>query len=115
LADLPIRLFFDENLSPRLVLALADLYPGSTHVDAAGLLETPDQAIWEYAAEHDLIIVSKDEDFVRLSVLLGPPPKVVAIRLGNCTTEDVIRVLVENRDAIRGLVNSEEQGLLELA
>lgn len=39
------------------------------------------------------MLVTKDEDFQRLSVLLGPPPKVIWIRLGNCTTQDVARLL----------------------
>lgn len=29
-------LLFDQNLSPRLVASLADIYPGSLHVDAIG-------------------------------------------------------------------------------
>ena len=35
----------------------------------------------------------KDEDFHRLSFLYGPPPKVVWIRLGNCTTSDIEHLL----------------------
>jgi hypothetical protein len=31
------KLLFDENLAPRLVLALADLYPNSAHVTNVGL------------------------------------------------------------------------------
>ena len=32
-----MKLLFDENLSFRLVMALADIYPGSTHAREAGL------------------------------------------------------------------------------
>jgi predicted nuclease of predicted toxin-antitoxin system len=110
LAKRQIRLLFDENLSPRLVLALADFYPGSAHVDIAGLLETADQTIWKYAGEHDLVIVSKDEDFVRLSVLLGPPPKVILIRLGNCTTEDVARRLSKTTTSLSSLSRAKSAG-----
>jgi predicted nuclease of predicted toxin-antitoxin system len=37
--------------------------------------------------------VTKDEDFHRLSVLRGAPPKVVWLRLGNCGTDDVAAML----------------------
>lgn len=67
-----MRLLLDENLSPRLVESLDDLYPGSQHVDLAGFRGQPDQAIWEYARRHDLAIVSKDNDFRQLSFLYGP-------------------------------------------
>ena len=41
--------------------------------------------------------MTKDEDFHRLSVLHGPPPKVIWIRLGNCSTDEVIRLLRRRR------------------
>ena len=68
----------------------ADLYPGSVHVSEVGLAASPDRAIWAHARDHGLVIVTKDENFHRLSVLLGPPPKVM---LGNCSTDDVVRLL----------------------
>jgi len=36
---------FDENLSARLVAALADLHPGSAHVGALDLAGASDEAI----------------------------------------------------------------------
>lgn len=95
-----MRLLFDENLSARLVRALADLFPGSVHVDAVGLHGASDERIWSYAASDGLVLVTKDEDFHRLSVLRGAPPKVVWIRLGNCATEDVTRLLRFRADQI---------------
>jgi len=32
-----VKLLFDQNLSSRLVARLADLYPGSAHVQSLGL------------------------------------------------------------------------------
>jgi len=32
-----VKLLFDENLPPRLVELLADIYPGSLHVHQLGL------------------------------------------------------------------------------
>ena len=43
-------LLFDQNLSPKLVHRLADLYPSSTHVSEIGLARALDTDIWEYAA-----------------------------------------------------------------
>jgi predicted nuclease of predicted toxin-antitoxin system len=89
-----MNLLFDHHLSPRLVKSLADLYPDSSHVYLIGLDKADDPAIWEYARANDFVIVSKDSDFNDLSVLRGFPPKVVWLKLGNCTTreaEDAIR------------------------
>ena len=111
----PTSLLFDENLAARLVAALVDLYPGSIHVGEVGLAPAPDRAIWAHAQDRRLVIVSKDEDFHRLSVLHGPPPKVIWIRLGNCSTNDVIRLLRLRRDEIEAFVAHEEAAFLALA
>lgn len=79
-----LKLLFDENLAARLARDLGDTYPGSAHVAQHGLSGANDQAIWEHAATEGFVLVTKDDDFQRLSVLFGPPPKVVWIRLGNC-------------------------------
>jgi len=84
-----VRLLFDENISPALVHQLADLYPDSLHVRDVGLQSADDEAVWSYALENDLIIVSKDNDFHQRSFLYGHPPKVVWLRLGNCSTEHI--------------------------
>ncbi len=43
----------------------------------------PDSAIWTYAKEHNLTIVTKDADFSELILLNQPPPRVIHIKFGN--------------------------------
>lgn len=52
-----MRLLLDQNLSPRLVPALADLFPDSTHVREVGLRAADDHAVWQDAAQHGFAIV----------------------------------------------------------
>jgi predicted nuclease of predicted toxin-antitoxin system len=80
-----------------------------------GLLAAADLAIWQHARDNGFILVSKDEDFHRMSVLFGPPPKVIWVRLGNCSTDDVVRLLREHRDEIEAFLQHEEAGFLALA
>jgi predicted nuclease of predicted toxin-antitoxin system len=75
-----VKLLLDENLSRRFVDRLADLFPGSTHAALAGLLQSPDTAIWEYAKAGDYSIVTADADFYELATTFGPPPKVIWLR-----------------------------------
>ncbi|MDO8291193.1 MAG: DUF5615 family PIN-like protein [Parvibaculum sp.] len=71
-----MTLLFDENLSPKLVIALADQFPGSCHVDRVGLGSEDDNSVWKYAQQNNLTLVSKDSDFQEKSLLYGYPPKV---------------------------------------
>ncbi|MDQ3814669.1 MAG: DUF5615 family PIN-like protein, partial [Armatimonadota bacterium] len=47
-----MKLLFDQNISHRLVRALADVYPDSQHLRDVGLKEASDSAIWDYARLH---------------------------------------------------------------
>ena len=105
---------FDENLAARLVSLLDDVFPGSAHVGELGLLGASDQEIWQEAGKAGLAIVTKNEDFHRLSVLNGPPPKVIWIGLGNCSTEDVKRLLRDRRSEIEAFMAHEEAAFLAL-
>jgi predicted nuclease of predicted toxin-antitoxin system len=88
-----VKLLFDQNLSHRLLTALADIYPDCEHVRNVGLREAPDTEVWNYARDNDFLIVSKDSDFHQRSLLLGYPPKVIWIKLGNGSTQAVEQVL----------------------
>jgi predicted nuclease of predicted toxin-antitoxin system len=75
---------------------LADCFPSSVHVREFGLREAADSTIWEFAAQHDFVIVTKDADFRQRSFLEGYPPKIIWIRLGNGSTK-AIEALVRSR------------------
>jgi predicted nuclease of predicted toxin-antitoxin system len=98
-----LKLLFDQNLAPSLVRRLADEYPDSAHTFPLGLGEADDRAIWDYARDHGFAIVSKDSDFHQLSVREGPPPKVVWVRLGNCTVDDIETILRERQTDLERL------------
>lgn len=55
------------------------------HVQDVGLAAADDRAIWQYAKERGLTIVTKDEDFqVLANRQRSIPPQMVWVRLGNC-------------------------------
>ena len=109
-----MKLLFDHNLSPRLVDRLADRYPASSHVLLVGLERDFDHVVWAYAQANGYTIVTKDADFSDMSVLRGFPPKVIWLRLGNCTTAEVERTLRANADVIKGFAADSTLGVLEL-
>ena len=88
-----MKLLFDHNLSPQLVHRLADLHPNSQHVFTLGMDREDDRKIWEYAAQNNITIVTRDSDYNDLSLLLGSPPKVIWIRRGNCSTQEIETIL----------------------
>jgi predicted nuclease of predicted toxin-antitoxin system len=109
-----VKLLFDENLSPRLVGALADVYPGSAHVHQCGLGSTDDATIWKYAKDNAFTIVSKDFDFQERSVLLGHPPKIIWLRATNCTSAEIESLLRAAAPVVARFIQEEEESCLVL-
>ena len=98
-----MKLLLDENLSPKLPRLLATLFPGSAHVRECGLLGKTDEDVWEYARANGFTIVSKDSDFQQRSLLYGHPPKLVWLRIGNCTRQRLVQVVTAHEPDISAL------------
>ena len=73
----------DENLPKTMILGIE-----CTHATELGRQKT-DTELWEYAKKNDLVIVTKDTDFLDRILLLGSPPKVVWIRFGNLKLKEI--------------------------
>jgi predicted nuclease of predicted toxin-antitoxin system len=109
-----LKLLFDEQLSPRLVRLLADVYPASSHVHDLGFGGGSDTEIWRFAAKNGWTIVTKDSDFQERSLLLGAPPKVLWLRIGNCATPSVAALLREHYISIHHFHEQPDSALLAL-
>ncbi|MBW4642049.1 MAG: DUF5615 family PIN-like protein [Goleter apudmare HA4340-LM2] len=104
----------DENLSPKLPDVFSLQFPGSLHVRDCGLKGFSDELIWDYARDHDLIIVSKDSDFYQRSVLYGHPPKLIWLRIGNCTHAKLIALINNSQEEICRFIADPIESVLAL-
>jgi predicted nuclease of predicted toxin-antitoxin system len=64
-----MKLLFDQNLAPKLVKRLEDLFPGSSHVFLVGLDRKDDRSARKYAEDHEFVIVTKDAELQRPVVI----------------------------------------------
>lgn len=109
-----MKLLLDQNLSRKLVKQIENLYPDSSHVTSVLSETSDDRSIWDYAKQNDFAIVTKDDDFEQRSILFGHPPKVIRIRLGNCKTADVERLLLSSRKIIEAFGEDDQKSILPL-
>jgi predicted nuclease of predicted toxin-antitoxin system len=110
-----LKLLFDQNVSPWLCATLSDVFPNSVHVRDIGLQEADDATIWEYAARFDFAIVTKDADFRQRSFLSGYPPKIVWLRMGNCSTRAIAELLRSRAADIEDFLSDEQKSFLSLS
>ncbi|MBX3295558.1 MAG: DUF5615 family PIN-like protein [Acidobacteria bacterium] len=109
-----MKLLLDQNLSWKLVEELSESYPDSKHIKQVLSTAADDRDIWNYAKENGFAIVTKDDDFVQRSLLLGHPPKVIWIRLGNCKTQQIFQLLTHSRETVLAFISDEEKSLLAI-
>jgi predicted nuclease of predicted toxin-antitoxin system len=110
-----VRRLIDENLSEALIPALAELFPGSLHVRLLGAGGGSDSQIWNLAREQGCVLLTRDEDFLQMSVLKGAPPKIIYLRIGNCSTAAVERLIRDRIGIIQQFEADEQTTFLALA
>lgn len=108
------QLLLDENLSERLLPLLIERFPRSSHVRLVGLGGASDSAIWTWAIQQGLVLVTKDEDFLDLSVARGFPPKVVCLAIGNASNAATASLLLQQAETIEQFCSHPEAGFLLL-
>ena len=60
-----------------------------------GLRDAGDREIFDAARAHNVILLSKDADFVELVSRLGAPPKLIWLTCGNVSNEALQRLLTQ--------------------
>jgi predicted nuclease of predicted toxin-antitoxin system len=99
-----MKLLFDQNISFRIAKIISDQYPNAKQVRELGLENSTDLEIWEYAKSNGFAIVTFDSDFYDLSVIKGSPSKIVWLRIGNSSTENTAKALLDNVELIKDFV-----------
>ncbi len=103
-----MKLLFDQNISFRIVSKLIDNFPDCKHVSQLGLNNCEDHEIWEFSRSKNFIIVTFDSDFYDISLINGCPPKIIWIRTGNTTTNEIVQLLNNSKTAIFDFINDKE-------
>ena len=103
-----MRLWIDEQLSPALAAWILVRF-GVDAISARDLrlARARDSEIFFAARRSDAIVMTTDQDFVRLLRQHGPPPRVLWVTLGN-TSNDRLRMVLET--TLRGALALLEAG-----
>jgi len=95
-----MKLLFDQNISFGITKKLQVHFSDCAHVSDCNLDNRNDLDIWAYARHNGHSIVTFDSDFYDLSMINGHPPKIIWIRAGNLTTDEIAHLMIKNLDAI---------------
>ena len=107
-----MRFLFDQNISHRILKLLSDQYNRSSTVKEEGLINSLDKEIWDYARINNYVIVTQDSDFNDLNLLHGFPPKIIWIRTGNLSTQELATMLDKYSPEIAEFLEHDAYGAL---
>jgi predicted nuclease of predicted toxin-antitoxin system len=71
-----------------------------------GLGSASDSAIWQYAHQNGLIVISKDEDFLYLATKPEDKARLIWVRLGNCRNQVLLATFERSWPRIEALLNA---------
>ncbi len=83
------KYLIDTNLPYYFNLWKDDQYIHLKDIDDSML----DKKVWEYAKQHNLTIVTKDADFSSRIILSKAPPRVIHLKIGNMTINELFEFL----------------------
>ncbi|MBN8607971.1 MAG: DUF5615 family PIN-like protein [Caulobacterales bacterium] len=96
-----MRFVLDQQLPPDLCDWFRRKGHESEHVRDLGLRDSADSQIWTYAASHDAITVSKDEDFASRRKTVSAGPQIVWLRCGNVSNAALVALFEREWRAIQ--------------
>jgi predicted nuclease of predicted toxin-antitoxin system len=104
-----VIIWVDAQLSPALAPWLKDQFG----VDAFSaryleMVRAKDPEVFRAAREANVVVLTKDNDFVLLQERFGPPPSIMWVRCGKTSNAHLKRVLQRTFPEARRLVESGE-------
>ena len=86
-----MRFLVDAQLPPALARWFGEHGFSATPVRELGLRDSDDGSIMNHAVSGEWTVVTKEEDFVARSLQHPSPPRIVWLRIGNCTNKVLLR------------------------
>ena len=101
--------WLDAQLSPRLARWIEETFGVEClHVRDLGLRNAEDPEIFQKARDAVSVVMTKDEDFIRLVERNGPPPQVIWVTSGNMPNARFKSLLLKTlRDAMSLIASGE--------
>ena len=106
--------WLDAQLSPRLARWIEETFGVEClHVRDLGLRGAEDPEIFQKARDIRSVVMTKDEDFIRLVERNGPPPQVIWVTSGNMPNarfksllKDIPEVRLDRIEEIRAQIDA---------
>lgn len=102
-------IWIDAQLSPAIAKWTNDSFPvQAVALHELGLRDASDRQIFEAAKQANVIVMTKDSDFIELVSRYGSPPKVIWLTCGNTSNARLKQILAFTLPKALDLLNDGE-------
>ncbi|WP_343585186.1 DUF5615 family PIN-like protein [Flavobacterium sp.] len=85
-----MKLLLDANISWRIIKLVENTFFNCLHANDIPVNQpAKDIEIWEFAKANNFTILTHDDDFEKLLLLKGAPPKVIILKTFNKNTKQI--------------------------
>ena len=110
-----MKLLLDANISWRIIKLVEDDFSDCLHVKDIKITQpAKDLEIWEFAKQNNFTILTHDDDFEKLLLLKGAPPKVIILKTFNKNTKQIAELLISKREIIESFISNQDLMILEI-
>lgn len=89
-----MTIWTDAQLSPAIAIWISRNFPfSSIAVRDLGLRDATDLEIFQAAKRANVVVMTKDKDFINLLDRFGPPPQVIWLTCGNTSNTKLQEIL----------------------
>lgn len=91
-----MTIWIDAQLSPALARWINRTFQDleAKAINTIGLRDSTDDEIFHRARQQNVVVMSKDRDFLNLIELYGPPPQIIWITCGNTSNDRLKQILL---------------------
>jgi len=110
-----MKLLLDANISWRIIKLIENDFSNSFHSKDIKIIQpAKDIEIWEFAKQNQFTILTHDDDFEKLSLLKGSPPKIIILKTFNKNTKEIAELLISKKEIIESFISNNELMILEI-
>lgn len=110
-----MRFLCDVHISLKISKKIEKLGFQSEHVNnILNKWNTKDSEIIDYADKHNLIVITKDQDFKHTFLLMGKPKKLIKVSLGNISNEKLFQSIESHIEFLNSLSNKNDNFMVEI-
>ncbi|MEO8534544.1 MAG: DUF5615 family PIN-like protein [Flavobacterium sp.] len=110
-----MKLLLDANISWRITKLVENYFSDCFHSKDIKINQpAKDIEIWDFAKQNNFTILTHDDDFEKLLLLKGAPPKVIILKTFNKNTKEIAELLIAKKEVIESFISSNELMILEI-